>query len=167
MDNNVQRKIEVLQNMYKENADSYRYFVDWRHKVMLRCIFSFATSILLVKVILDHKDLVPMFIWLSPTLIMSISSLIALGMDRRNEVMMVQARLNGCKMEMELLTLAGFENSRAEHGGFYTNHTNHTENKKKLTYTEILALLYKFASVLFFLIYCAGTWYLYYRYKIT
>ena len=156
---NDEIKIDVLQNIYNENAKNYRYFLDWRYKVMLRYIFSFVSAIILLKIILDNKELVPIFIICSPALIISISSIVVLGMDTRNDTMIEQARQNGENIENKLLLLSNFEISDNNLYGFFNNHKR---KNIKFTYTRILNILYKATSIFFILMYIIGTAYLYY-----
>ena len=158
MTEEIQTRIAVLQDLYKDNGDFIRYFVDWRHKVMLRYMVSFATSILLLKVLLDHDDLVPTFVWLAPALLISISSLVALALDQRNETLIEQGRLTGEELEKELFTLAGFDEDRAALGAYYRTIRNHGEGIK---YGTVLKTLYLSTAILFLLVYILGTIVLY------
>jgi len=155
MDNVKDGKLKVIERLYIENADSYRYFLDWRHKVILRYVLSFVTAVLLAKVILDNKEIVPEIFLFTPALLISISSLVAYGMDRRNGIMTHKATEIGMDLEKELLSLADFCEERCEKGAFYTKQMERINIK--MTYTNILKYLYISTATIFFLVFLVGT----------
>ena len=153
MDAETEKQIEVLEKLYEENASCFRYFVDWRYKVMLRYVIAFATSFLLLKLVLDYKEHIPLFLWLAPTLFISISSLVALVLDRRTEVIIEETRREGKWLESNLFSLSNLTARTERQGGFYSA----PFPEEGLTYRKTLPLLYAFTSLLFVVAYVVGT----------
>jgi len=68
-------KVESLKILYTENAISYRYFLDWRHKVFLRFGVSFGLALVIGKYILDSKNISYLYL-IFPLMMFSLSSTI-------------------------------------------------------------------------------------------
>ncbi len=92
-------------DVYKENGLTYRYFLDWRHRVMERFGLCAGTIALVSSYFLTAKEPLtqpwPVVGFL--LLILSVSSYACLFMDRKNALMLLRCEIAGRDIETKLV----------------------------------------------------------------
>jgi len=96
------KNFEALKTAYEENARIYRYYLDWRHKVLTRYSISLGVCAYLCKEVIASQSisngaLVVIFIF------MSFVSLACAMMDEKNKRMIDIAEKAGAKFEEILI----------------------------------------------------------------
>lgn len=134
----IDSDLSVLDRFYTENAESYRYFLEWRHKILVRYFFIIGAALILIKGVLDYRDELPNFILLIPPMIVTIGSLASYGMDRRNAMVTGNATIIGKNLESEMIRVGRLKPVASS--PFYTK-LSERENEK-FTYTNILKIMY-------------------------
>lgn len=129
--------------LYEENGRIYRYFLDWRHRVLVRFAVSVGVVVYLAKEILEtspnaSQDPLPNGYAAPLFFFLSISAVFCFFMDRKNKRMLEAAEEAGRHLEGSIAP-----------GGFsrYFFMVQADDNRGWLTYNTILAVLYILAAI--------------------
>ncbi len=133
-------QLRVLKILYEENAESYRYFLEWRHKILLRYFFMMGAAAILSKGVLDYQDRLPDYVFVLPLSVVAIGSLVSYGMDRRNAWVTGCATKIGANLESAMFDLTRIEGEARSGGPFYTKLCE--REHVTFTYTNILKIVY-------------------------
>lgn len=131
--------ISVLQDLYRENAESYRYFLEWRHKILLRYFFVIGASLVLASAVIARADELPQLALIAAPTIALLGSVMSFLLDNRNAVVAGNATRIGAELERRILALAHVEQPLAE-GPFYSKLVE--RENVYFTYTRTLRWLY-------------------------
>lgn len=127
------REFPKLQLLYEENGRIYRYFLDWRHKVMVRFAVTSGAVLFLLKGIYESEQLSP---WLAVPLFVALgaSAWICGLMDGKNAKMLRACEDAGAAIESDL---------DSEDSSEYFYSTQLADEDGGLTYNRILKLVYR------------------------
>ena len=98
--NNSKKNDELLITLYKEAGINFRYFLDWRHRVMLGFFTILTGMIFLIQIIINNDNL-KSFLWILPS-VGIIISLSFFSMDYRNKILFRKCIAVGRNLENEM-----------------------------------------------------------------
>ena len=122
------------ETIYQENSQNWRYFLEWRHRILVR-VFVAVAAMMLASRWLYQENLVG-FLYV-PALISSLLFSAAAVLDRRNAIVAKASREVGARLEEQSI----------DGGGFFANYP---DNSGLISYTSVLKLTYISGAITFF-----------------
>jgi hypothetical protein len=132
---------EFLETIYKEAGINYRYFLDWRHKLMVR-FFLFIAAVFIVFRWIYEEHISAGTAWMLPFL----SLLITIAfwcMDHRSKTLFRASQKTGEAIENEL---AGKKSAGAYKA------INHLTANNTIIASRVMGMVYAVASLCFFIL---------------
>ena len=133
MDDNEQPKTVSMDAIYLENSHNWRYFLDWRHRMMVRLLIVLAALLLSGKWLLEANYVQLLFV---PTLLSAGLFFVTGLLDRRNAEVARMARRVAERLEKA--TVAD--------GGFYMQYPE--KSIVSYSYTAVLKQAYRISAAL-------------------
>lgn len=133
-------QLAALERLYVENAETYRHFLEWRHKILLRYFFILTAAAIVTKEVIDYGPKLPFWVALVPPLIVCAGAITSYGMDCRNAWVLTNAVTIGSELEALMMRTAGIQSSQLPTGPFYSRFTSRAMTR--FTYSRILQLVY-------------------------
>lgn len=130
------------ENIYNECAANYRYYLDWRFKILTRHAISLGGVLLLAKYIIENESIPKQWV-AAPSLVFSILSIIFLLMDLRHKALSQAAAKIAGKIENSWVPNST-ENNKS--GFFDYQVTAHKETP--LTHSLMLMVIYAGSAVI-------------------
>lgn len=137
--NNNWNDRQDLHVLYKENGELYRYFMDWRHKVLSRYFISLVSLFVMAQYF--HKSdegLLSSLIFI-PFLLSGMVGIFCYALDNRNNFLIMECLKTGRRLEKAI-----------DRDGYYSIIDN--QEAIRGTYSEILKILYISSAALFILL---------------
>lgn len=132
-----------VESIYNESAISYRYFLDWRHRMLLRLAFSTGATILLMKWLWDSSSIPTEWLAIPLIFLGVISSFYAFIDHRQTQIIGRIEKLN--KALEEEVSWNGTMIDGHHIKGFYA--TIQISSQGELKHRTLFLALYIFISV--------------------
>ncbi|MEM6518912.1 MAG: hypothetical protein AAF722_06210 [Cyanobacteria bacterium P01_C01_bin.70] len=139
---------QELQLIYSECAANYRYYLDWRFKLLTRHAVAVGAALLAIKYVIDNSEIDYTFAAI-PLLLLGFLSLAFLQIDRRHEDLSMSAAKIAADIERSLQSKHQLLNVISQNPGFFYYQVN---NRPKIfNHSMMFRLIYLVSAVVSFL----------------